>query len=379
LAVAVQSMADQKDLRPPAQPRQRTISRAPAPPPQIGGWSSREPKVPTLQQRIQTLQHLKNLQHAVWQCENLIRVAHNPGKFRGSLWDAQKKRWDIWRPRIDEALGECQQAGLSNDTEFVQLMPRIEVLDSEWSVACEQRQAGKAPFEQDATRTTNDDAPDPGLRSVVEAAIAHDLDGLPPPPRTSPQYPRADQYPDVRRDVEAVADEFAAKHRAAEEQRQKLEAEDQKQRRANEAREKRDAGRVRARSQMRKPIRKGSRVKSVNRKVNPPVIQPKKTATLAHSKTLSVIAETKKRRKPTRRRMSLEKIAIVEQLKAQGITSKAELKAYKGKKTALAAALVERTKSFGTGEKRLAGADRLKSTCERVFGLTLRPMQVVAT
>jgi hypothetical protein len=124
----------------------RTVSRAPAPAPRVepSSWSPPKPSV--------RADHLKNLEHALWQCEGLIRAARTLRRFRGSLWDAEKKRWDIYRPQIGDGLRLCREAGLSDHREFIGFLPRIEVLDREWAVACELRQAGEASSEQDAAR-----------------------------------------------------------------------------------------------------------------------------------------------------------------------------------------------------------------------------------
>jgi hypothetical protein len=53
----------------------------------------------------------------------------------------EKKRWQIYRPQIVDGLKLCGEAGLSDDKEFIELLPRINVLDDEWTVACELRQA----------------------------------------------------------------------------------------------------------------------------------------------------------------------------------------------------------------------------------------------
>jgi hypothetical protein len=125
----------------------RTVSRAPPPSPRIqaSGWSPPKPNVQA--------DHLKNLQDALWQCEVLIRAARTLRRFRGSLWDAEKKRWEIYRPQIDDGLKLCREAGLSEHREFLQLLPRIDVLDPEWAVACALRQAMAA--EQSSTHSAS--------------------------------------------------------------------------------------------------------------------------------------------------------------------------------------------------------------------------------
>jgi hypothetical protein len=137
--------------RPQPTKASRTVSRAPAPPPRLepSGWSLGHPKKDTTGEL-----KLQKLKQALWRCEELIRSARTLRRFRGSLWDAEKKRWDIYRPQIDDGLKLCKEAGLSADREFIELLPPIEVLDAEWSVACELRRRGKAPFETDDNAAT---------------------------------------------------------------------------------------------------------------------------------------------------------------------------------------------------------------------------------
>jgi hypothetical protein len=142
-------MSDDKDaVRQPQSARvSRTVSRTPAPAPRIepsAGSPGKSKKNPT------DKAGLEKLKQALWQCEQLIRAARTLRRFRGSLWDAEKKRWDIYRPQIEDGLKLCREAGRSEAPEVLELLPRIEVLDSEWSVACELRRRGNAPSESDA-------------------------------------------------------------------------------------------------------------------------------------------------------------------------------------------------------------------------------------
>jgi len=158
------------DLRRPAQPPARTVSRAPAPSPRVepGGWCSPKPKVETA--------HLKNLRHAVAQCEALISAGRSLSMFRGPRWDAEKKRWEIYRPRIDVGLRLCREAGLSDHKEFVELLPRIDVLDEEWTIACELRQAGAAKRLHSAIMFLNGESLNEAIRNAACAVIKRQAD-----------------------------------------------------------------------------------------------------------------------------------------------------------------------------------------------------------
>jgi hypothetical protein len=151
----------------------RTVSRAPAPLPRIAASSWSPPK-PNVQP-----DHLENLQHALRRCEELIRAGRTLRRFRGSLWDEEKKRWGIYRPQIDDWLKLSREAGLSDDPEIVQLLPRIDVLDPEWAIACALRRAMAA--EQSSTHTASALVPEANpspltnedeLREDIEKSIA---------------------------------------------------------------------------------------------------------------------------------------------------------------------------------------------------------------
>jgi hypothetical protein len=80
----------------------------------------------------------------VCECDKLILSARKLQKFRGSLWDAEMKRWLIYRPLVDEYLRQCRAADLSDHPALIQLLPRIGVLDQEWEIACELRKTAAA-------------------------------------------------------------------------------------------------------------------------------------------------------------------------------------------------------------------------------------------
>jgi hypothetical protein len=178
------------------------------------------------------------------------------------------------------------------------------------------------------------------LRAALEASFAHNQDGWPPPPRTSPAYTKSKLWHQLE-------------HEVTSEQRRVT---------ATAVREKERGALLRARSRKAKPIVKSrTRLKARARcDLLIKGVKPRLDRNIPakhHSGTPRITAKSvaRKQKPQAPRSLSPQKIAVIGVLKGHRIASKSALKSSGLKYESLASEVVSKTNVF-VGEKRAHNA-----------------------